>query len=235
MPAAACFGFGGGWCSAWGSVGGSGPGWGVSVLGPAVAVAVVVLGDGRRPLRADTPHPVPCAPYAATGPSWRAARRTVRRGARGRDWSVVARGAGIGPSWRARWRTVRRGAGDCNSPGARGTARPAATRSHSPTTRPGTPVGVPLKPRARDPRGTARPAATRPHSPTTRPGTPVGVPLKPRARDPRGTARPAATRPHSPTTRPGTPVGVPLKPRRELRRGHITPWPPAEPTAVPAM
>ncbi|MFI6669774.1 hypothetical protein ACIBM1_33175, partial [Streptomyces sp. NPDC050481] len=62
----------------------------VSVLGPAVAVAWSVLGNGRRPLRADTPHPVPFAPYAANGPSWCAVRRTVRGGA----------GAANGPSWR---------------------------------------------------------------------------------------------------------------------------------------
>ncbi|MFG2729162.1 hypothetical protein, partial [Streptomyces canus] len=40
-------------------------------------------GNGRRPLRADTPHPVPFPPYAANGPSWRAVRRTARRGAGG--------------------------------------------------------------------------------------------------------------------------------------------------------
>jgi hypothetical protein len=33
-----------------------------------------VLGDGRRPLRADTPHPVPFPPYAANRLSWRTGR-----------------------------------------------------------------------------------------------------------------------------------------------------------------
>ncbi|CAM5369192.1 hypothetical protein SCANM124S_02591 [Streptomyces canus] len=144
-----------------GSVGGSGPGWGVSVLGPAVAVSSAVLDNGRRPLRADTPprplravrgqRPV-VARGAANGPSWRAGWRSVRRGARGAgtgpswcagwrsvrrgagcgDRSIVARGVEIGPLWWARWRAVRCGAGDCNSPGARGTARPATTDPQPP-------------------------------------------------------------------------------------------------------
>src|SRR3954469_4378426 len=90
MPAAARFGFGGGLCSAGGLGGGSGRGWGVSVLGPAVAVASAVLGNGRRPLRADTPHPVPFAPYAANGPSWCTVGPAVRSDAGGGGRSVAA-------------------------------------------------------------------------------------------------------------------------------------------------
>ncbi|POX43771.1 hypothetical protein C3489_37595 [Streptomyces sp. Ru71] len=47
-------------------MGGSGPGWGVSVLGPAHCPRHGCRWR-CRPLRADTPHPVPFPPWATAG------------------------------------------------------------------------------------------------------------------------------------------------------------------------
>ncbi|CAM5538308.1 hypothetical protein SCANM124S_05360 [Streptomyces canus] len=201
MPAAARFGFGGGGCSAAGSVGGSVPGWGVSVLGPAVAVASAVLDNGRRPLRADTPHPVPCAPYAANGPSGRAIRRTARRGARYGERSVVVRGGGIGPSWCVGWGPARRGAWGVDRPVvAPVTATPQGRgelRDQPPParTRPTTSVGARPVPTWRTKWGSVRCGA--------------GGCNAPGARGTRDQPSPARTRP---ITRPGTFVGA----RRKL-------------------
>ncbi|WP_406179089.1 hypothetical protein [Streptomyces canus] len=96
-----------------------------------------------------TPDERPVAAWGAViGPSRRGMRRTARPGAGCGERPVAARGAVIGPvlardaangpSRRGVPRTARRGTGDCNSPGARGTARPATTHPQPPDNRPGT-------------------------------------------------------------------------------------------------
>ncbi|MFF1719851.1 hypothetical protein, partial [Streptomyces sviceus] len=68
------------------------------------SAASAVPGNGRRPLRADTPHPVPFPPYAATAPPWRAV--AAGKVANGPSWReggerpVVARKVTKGPFWR---------------------------------------------------------------------------------------------------------------------------------------